>query len=517
MSFRNAFVHGLYFLRVARELARHDALFWIGEIGAAPAGLKTLVLSATRFVRRRTGLPEDRGERLALALRTLGPAFIKLGQMLATRADLIGPDLARGLAALQDRMPPFPADEARAIIARDLGAPLEEMFAAFEDEAVAAASVAQVHRARTPDGRDVAVKILRPGIKVRFQRDLAAFAWLAAFAEARIPKARRLRPVAVVETIAESVANELDLRLEAAAASELRQAMAGEPGYRIPVIDWQRTGAHVLTLEWIDGVALTDRTALDRLACDRKALAATIVRVFLLQAMRDGFFHADLHQGNLFVESDGTLVALDFGIMGRLDMSSRRYLAEILHGFLERDYQRVADWHFSAGYVDSHHDPARFAQAMRAIAEPIFDRPVRRIEASRLLGQLFQTTEAFGMETQPQLLLLQRSMVMVEGLALHLDAKANMWELSRPVIEAFMREQLSPDLLLADRIRASVMALADLPDLMVRVTRLVAGLERRLGQDTAPCEPKEDGRMGGGRLLLAFAIGAAFMALLLLV
>lgn len=478
--------HGLRFTRVAHVLARHDALFWVRDIGPAPAGLKGLILLVSRFARRRRGLPEDEGERLAAALRSLGPAYIKLGQMLATRPDLIGGNLARGLRALQDKLPPFPADEAKRRLADELEQPVDELFARFEEDAVAAASIAQVHKAETTGGRKVAVKILRPGIETQFRRDLAAFAWAARFAERTIPVARRLRPVAVVETIAQSVAQELDLRLEAAAASELGETMAGQADYRVPEVDWERTTKRVLTLEWVEGIPLWDIEALERAGFDRKRLAATIVRAFLLQAMRDGYFHADLHQGNLFVEEDGTVVALDFGIMGRLDALSRRYLAEILFGFQQRDYLRVARWHFSAGYVSGEHSIGQFAQAMRAIAEPIFERPARDISAGRLLGQLFATTETFGMETQPQLLLLQRSMVMVEGLALHLDPDANMWTLSRPVIKEWMREQLAPEYAAADAINELRASIADWPVLIRRARSVLEGLEA----GTIPVRPE---------------------------
>jgi len=478
--------HGLRFMRVAHALARHDALFWVRDIGPAPAGLKGLILLVSRFARRRRGLPKDEGERLAAALRSLGPAYIKLGQMLATRPDLIGSNVARGLRALQDKLPPFPPEEARQRLAEEFEQPLETVFARLEGDAIAAASIAQVHKAETADGRTVAVKILRPGIEARFRRDLAAFAWAAEFTERTIPAARRLRPVAVVETIAQSVAQELDLRLEAAAASELAETMAGETAYRVPAVDWERTTKCVLTLEWIDGIPLWDIEALDSAGYDRKRLAATVVRAFLLQAMRDGYFHADLHQGNLFVDRDGTVVALDFGIMGRLDALSRRYLAEILFGFQQRDYLRVARWHFSAGYVSPEHSVGQFAQAMRAIAEPIFGRPARDISAGRLLGQLFATTEAFGMETQPQLLLLQRSMVMVEGMALHLDAEANMWTLSRPVIAEWMREQLAPEHAAADAINELAASIADWPVLVRRARSVLEGLE----SGTIPARPQ---------------------------
>lgn len=501
--------HSIRFGMVAHALARHDALFWVRNIGPAPAGLKAMILLVSRFARRRRGLPETESERLAAALRSLGPAYIKLGQMLATRPDLIGSDMARGLRALQDKLPPFPAAEARARLAAELESPVEHFFARFDEDAIAAASIAQVHKAETTDGNPVAVKVLRPGIEAQFRRDLAAFAWAARFAERTIPAARRLRPVAVVETIAQSVAQELDLRLEAAAASELSETMAGESAYRVPEIDWQRTTKRVLTLEWVEGIPLWDIEALDRKGYDRSRLAAVVVRAFLLQAMRDGYFHADLHQGNLFVHEDGTVVALDFGIMGRLDLLSRRYLAEILFGFQQRDYLRVARWHFSAGYVSPEHSVEQFAQAMRAIAEPIFGRPARDISAGRLLGQLFATTEAFGMETQPQLLLLQRSMVMVEGMALHLDAEANMWTLSRPVIAEWMREQLAPEHAAADAVNETLASLADWPVLIRRARSVLEGLE----SGTIPMQPPppqaNPDNTSRGALGLAALLGAA--------
>lgn len=509
--------HSLRFLGVARVLARHDALFWIDTLSQAPRGLRPLIRLATRFARRRRGLPDAPGRRLAEALRSLGPAYIKLGQMLATRPDLIGAALAEELRDLQDSLPPFDPAQARARIAAELGQPLHDIFADFRDTAVAAASVAQVHKAKTPDGRIVAVKILRPDIEADFRRDLAAFRWAAMFVERFLPQARRLRPHAVVETIADSVAHELDLRLEAAAAAELAENMAGEPGYRIPAVDWQRTGRTVLTLEWVDGIPLSDVEALRDAGFDRGKLAATVVRVFLLQAMRDGVFHADLHQGNLFVDPDGTLVALDFGIVGRLDRASRRYLAEILYGFQERDYARVARWHFSAGYVPPGHSESRFAEAMRAIAEPIFDRPARDISAGRLLGQLFATTEHFGMQTQPQLILLQRSMVMVEGMALHLDTEANMWALSRPVIAEWIRGELSPELVLADSLHEIRETVTRLPAMLARADRLLQRMEQDRAQEHRPADSARPNEMrpARGAALLALALAAAALAVAL--
>ena len=470
-------------LGVARGLARHDALDFVARLGPAP-GLKLALRLVTLGVRRRPDLPAGEGERLAAALRSLGPAYIKLGQMLATRPDLVGRELAQGLMTLQDRLPPFPAADVHAAIAEALGAPVDALFDAFDDTPVAAASIAQVHKAVTGEGTTVAVKVLRPGIEQRFARDLDTFAWLATTAERHLPATRRLRPVAVVQTIADGVAAEMDLRLEAAAASDLAANMAGEPGYRIPAVDWQRTAQRVLTMEWIDGVALTDVAALEAAGHDRAALAGVVVRTFLTQAVRDGFFHADLHQGNLIVEPDGTIAAVDFGIVGRLDRATSRYLAEILWGFLQRDYARVAQLHFDAGYVPADRSVDQFALALKAIGEPIMGKPVSEISVGRLLAQLFATTEAFDMETQPQLLILQRTMVMAEGMALHLDPHANMWELSRPVIEAWMVDQLSPEVRLADTINRTLKAMTELPGLVDRAGRLIDRLEAADGRAT---------------------------------
>ncbi len=466
--------HLMRLVGVARALARHRALDWLLDHPRLSGRLRRVLRLLVFAAGRERDLDPDPHVRLVRALQDLGPAYVKLGQMLATRPDIIGADLARRLARLQDRMAPF--EDAARVVEEELGRPIDALFAEFEDMPVAAASIAQVHRARDHDGRPLAVKVLRPGIEEAFARDLDAFRVAAELIERHLPPARRLRPVEVVETVRRTVRDELDLRMEAAAAAELAENMAGEADYHVPAIDWPRTARRVLVMEWVDGVPLTDRAALKAAGHDGARLARVLVRSFLLQALRDGFFHADLHQGNFLVRADGVLTALDFGIMGRLDRGSRRYLAEILHGFQARDYRRVAEWHFRAGYVDRTHDVGRFAQAMRAIGEPIFDRPVREVAASRLLAQLFATTERFGMPTQPQLLLLQRSMVMVEGLALQLDEEANMWALSRPVIEAWVREELAPEIRAADALREAFDGLARLP-------RLLKRLEERLERD----------------------------------
>ena len=381
------------------------------------------------------------GARLARALRHLGPAFIKLGQTLATRPDLVGDELAEELSMLQDSLPPFDEECVLTAIAEELGVPLSEAFSSFDSEPIAAASVAQVHFATTLDGQDVAVKILRPGIKRQFERDISTFYWVARIFERASSEMRRLRPVDIVATMEANIKLETDLMMEAAAAGELADNMAGFEGYRVPRVIWALTTHRILTTERIIGIPIGNREALVKAGHDTSKLARTIVSAFLRQSIQHGFFHADLHPGNLFVEADGTIVAVDFGIMGRLDENSRRFLGEILWGFQKRDYRGVAQVHFDAGYVPESESIDLFAQALRAIAEPIIDRPIRDISFGHLFAQLLATTRRFSMQTQPQLLMLQRSMVMVEGLALMLDDDASMWALSRPELERFFITQ----------------------------------------------------------------------------
>jgi len=430
--------------KIARTLARHDALFPREYLALMPRRARMLrrILGSGR-ARDRVGSP---GERLARALESLGPAHIKLGQILATRPDIVGADVAAALEGLQDRLPPFPTEQARAQIVLSFRRPLEELFSKF-GEPVAAASIAQVHEAETADipPRRVAVKILRPGIEAEFARDLSTLAFAARMAERIFAEARRLRLTALIETLATSTALELDLRMEAAAASELSERMRTDAQFRVPEVDWQRTAERVLTTEWIDGVPLRDLDALRTAGHDPKDVALILMRSFLTQVLREGFFHADLHPGNLFVDGEGRLVAVDFGIMGRLDVPTRRFMAEILAGFLARDYVRVAQVHFDAGYVPPHHSVDTFAQALRAIGEPIFGRPARDMSMAKLLQQLFDTTRRFDMQAQPQLLLLQKTMVVVEGVARSLDSEFDIWEASRPVVERWMMDRLTPE------------------------------------------------------------------------
>ena len=452
---------------IARALARHDALFTLEATGVASS-----IVWAARMVSSRSaeGRP---GERLARALQELGPGFVKAGQLLSVRPDLVGEDVAADLAGLQDRLAPFPAAEARDAIERELGGAVEASFRSFEDAPVAAASIAQVHRAVTTDGRDVAVKVLRPGIDGVLRRDVALAHWLATLVERARPDLRRLRPVRAVETLREWVDVELDLRLEAAAADELARNMTDDPGFRAPEVDWRRTGERVLTLEWIDGVPIDERAALEAAGHDAEALVGQAARAFFNQVFRDGFFHADMHPGNLFVDGNGVIVAVDFGIMGRLDRATRLAVAEILLGFLTRDYERVAAVHFEAGYVPRDRSRALFAQACRSIGEPILGRPLAEISLARLLSQLFGVTERFGMPTQPRLLLLQKTMVVAEGVGRALAPEVNMWALARPLIEDWAGSNLSPPARAADAARRGVSTLRRLPDLARKIEGLV--------------------------------------------
>ena len=440
---------------------------------AIPAAVPFLRIGRA-FARRHARASARPGQRLAAAFGELGPSFIKLGQLLSTRADLFGEEITLDLASLQDRLPPFPGSEARVLIESEFSRPLETLFASFDEIPVAAASIAQVHFARTTEGLDVAVKVLRPGIVEAFARDLDLFLWLARLSERRQPLLRRLKPVEVVEMLAEVVEFEMDLRLEAAAASELAENFAGDPDFRVPRVDWRRTGRSVLTLERISGVRIDDRAALVAVGHQIGDLLNKAAGAFFNQVFRDGFFHADLHPGNMFVDASGAIGVVDFGIMGRLDRTTRFYLADMLLGFLSGDYRRVAEVHFAAGYVSPRRSVDAFAQACRAIGEPILGRPLQEISFARLLAQLFQVTEQFEMETQPQLLLLQKTMVQVEGLGRRLEPEVNIWVLARPLIEAWMRENRGPEARLQQRFEV-------IAEVIDGVPRLVRSLEALIG------------------------------------
>ena len=435
-----------------------------------------------------SGLPDRPGLRLGAAFEALGPSFIKLGQALSMRADLLGDMIADDLARLQDRLHPFSTVEARLIIETELETPIEVLFAEFNPVSIAAGSIAQVHYALTSDGHPVAVKILRPQIEAQFARDFALFHFMAKILVWLVPKTAILRPRSVVRILEKSVAMEMDLRLEAAAAAELAENFADEALFRVPRIDWQRTARRVLTLERVEGHHSGDIAGITAAGQDPKIILETAVRVFFLQVFRDGFFHADLHPGNLFIASDGALQPVDFGIMGRLDKTSQRYLAEMLIGFLKGDYQRVAEIHFIAGYVPAHMDRAAFAQACCSIGEPIQGRPLHEISLGKLLGQLLRITRTFEMQTRPELLLLQKTMILAEGMGRRLDPRVNMWQLAEPLVAQWVAENLSPQ-------ARTKRAAQEILNALERAPRLIRRLEKTIeqfGQDDN-LEPYQQG------------------------
>ncbi len=423
----------------------------------------------------RMGQPKSK--RISAALTRLGPSYVKLGQFLATRADVIGPELARDLAHLQDKQPPFSMALARATVEQELGGKLEDHFAEFGPP-VAAASIAQVHKAVVIENgvrRNVAVKILRPNVEKRFQRDLESYAFAARMVDRWVPSAQRLKPLAVVANLKRTTDLEMDLRLEAAAISEIADNIKGDAvKFRVPGIDWRRTQKRVLTTEWIDGTPIAEVETLKAEGHDTKALGLVVLQTFLRHAMRDGFFHADMHPGNLFVDVAGNVVAVDFGIMGRLGMRERRFLAEILHGLITRDYLRAAEVHFWAGYVPPHHDVAVFGQAMRAIGEPIHGRTADEISMADLLGQLFAYTDVFDMETRPELILLQKSMVIVEGVARSLDPHLNLWVAAEPIAKEWIERNLGP----MGRLRDVGEGASEFAKILGELPKLLASAER---------------------------------------
>ena len=450
-------------LKWGRTLARHGALKGIERDPLTPTPVRRLVRLA------RVGARVPKQPRYADAFQAIGPAAIKLGQTLATRPDLVGDEAANDLLRLQDALPPVPFATIRAQIELSFGRPLESIYRSFDEVPVGAASIAQVHRAVTTDGRDVAVKVIRPGVTDQFNRDIQTYEWAAAHVEMLGGEVARLRPRLVIANMKRWTARELDLRREAASASELAEAMEAMPGYRVPVIDWDRTTGKVMTMEWIDGIKISDRDGLIAAGHDVKELAARLVNAFLRQAIAEGFFHADMHQGNLFVTGNGDIVAIDFGIMGRIDRRARMWLAEILYGLITGNYKRVAEIHFEAQYVPGHHNVEEFATALRAVGEPMRGKPVRELSVGGMLDGLFAITRDFDMQTQPHLLLLQKTMVMVEGVATALDPDINLWETSGPYVKEWLRAELGPEAKAADALIENWRTLQRLPGLVRRI------------------------------------------------
>jgi ubiquinone biosynthesis protein len=505
--------HSFALLQIGFLLTRADLLFPLERIPGFPGLLRVVRILCPPAAAVRSLRP---GQRLAWALQRLGPSFIKLGQALSIRSDLIGEAAADDLAELQDRLPPFPGARARAVIEAELGQPLETLFARFDEDAIAAASVAQVHFAETHDGRQVAVKVLRPGVEAAFARDLDLFLWLAQGLEALLPQARRLRPVDVVGQLAQSVMLEMDLRYEAAAASELAENFKGDPGFRVPAVDWALTARRVITTARVEGIPIGDKAALLAAGHDLTAIVTNAATFFFNMVLRDGFFHADLHPGNLFVAADGAIVAVDFGIMGRIDRRHRIYLADLLTGFLTGDYKRVAEVHFEAGFVPATESVDAFTLACRSIGQPLLGRPLAEISVGRLLSQLFQITHQFNMETQPQLLMLQKTMVLAEGVGRNLDPTINMWVLTQPLIEEWMIANRSPPARVLETARALLQGLERLPQLIAATEKLVLNATANgisLHADTVKAVA---GSGGGGRVALPLWVIAVLLALAIL-
>ena len=490
MSALAAIGHGIRLARAGFVFAREGTFVDVDAALLPPVARLPLAIAnliAKRNVHGLTGLSR--------AIDRLGPSYVKMGQFLSTRPDIVGTKVALELESLQDRVTPMSRQAAIDIIEAAFGARIDSLFESF-GQPVAAASIAQVHRAsvRTPEGvKSVAVKVLRAGIDRRFARDLADMFFAARLAERATAEVRRLRPVQVVETLARSVRMEMDFRLEAAAASEFAENSRDDPDIRAPAIDWDRTTREVMTMEWIEGVPLADPERLTALGYDPRALARTLIQTFLRHALRDGFFHADMHQGNFFVDDTGRIVAVDFGIMGRLGYRERRFLAEILFGFIRRDYQRVAEVHFEAGYVPNIHRVEDFAQAIRAIGEPIHSRTADQISMAKLLTLLFDITALFDMTTRVELVMLQKTMVVVEGVARKLDPQLNMWSTSESVVGAWIAENLGPRGRIEDAGRSvsSVVAfLAGAPrrfeEMTARLDAVVANTAANASHDNRP-------------------------------
>ncbi len=442
------------------------------------------------------------------ALTALGPAYIKFGQVLSTRPDVVGEDMAQQLRVLQDQLPPFSRAEAMAEVERELGRPVSELFSEFS-EPIAAASIAQVHRARLAEsGEDVAVKVLRPGIERAFNKDVDAFYFAARIVDLFAPGARRLRPMDVIEHFDGVVQGELDLRLESAAASEFAANTTGDAGFRLPQIRWELSARRVMTMGWADGTAIGDNAALDAAGHDRRVLGERVLSLFLNHALRDGYFHADMHQGNMKVAANGDIIAYDFGIMGHIDEYTRRVYAEILFGFIKRDYKRVAEVHFEAGYVPADRDVDEFARAIRAVGEPIFGMDASHISMGNLLNYLFEVTERFGMETRTELILLQRTMVVVEGVARSLDPKINIWEVAHPVVEDYIKKSIGPRAVASDLLQTAKVLARFGP-------RLPALMEQALIAQSQP--PSSDKTPLGRRSAALLGAVAGALATLLLV
>jgi len=454
--------------KLARKVAKSDILNITSKFKEPPITIKILfkILSFSFVNNKNINFANDEGERLSNSLESMGTTFIKLGQFLATRPDIIGDELSKKLEGLQDKLPPFSQIQAKEIIKNDLG---DETYNSIIDlsEPVAAASIAQVHKAQINDNgtiKDVAIKILRPDIKKIFNEEIDAIMLFAFLMESLIKKSRRLKLVEVVFLLKEITNLEMDLRFEAAAANEYAENTKNDVGFRVPQIYWNFTSENVMTLDWVEGVSIRETEELKKRSLNTKKIAEDVIQNFLRHAVRDGFFHADMHQGNIFIDNNGHIVPIDFGIMGRLDKMSKRFLAEILFGFIQRDYRKVAEVHLTAGLVPNNVPIDDLSQALRSIGEPIFGQAVKDISGGKLLKQLFDVTEKFNMQTQPQLLMLQKTMVVVEGVARKLNPETNIWVTSRPVLESWLKETKDPMNTISETIQNTSEVIKRLPE-----------------------------------------------------
>jgi len=458
-------------LQIARAFAKYRCYFFLkGTRLDKPARILGFILAPSQTS---TSLIMSDGQKLTQIFQTLGPCFIKLGQSLSVRSDIIGDKLAEDLSKLQDKLPPFPTAEAKQIIETELGRNFNSIFSQFNEQPAAAASIAQVHFARDLEGNEVAVKILRPNIESKFFKDINLLHWLAKLINKKFPEYRRLKLNEVVNTLEITSIIEMDLQFEAASANELAENFKDDEDIRIPKIYWQNSSSRVMTLEKFVGIPIDETKRLQAAGLDLNNIIKKSANIFLKQTLRDGFFHADMHPGNVLVDNNGKICVYDFGIMGRIDRKTRIFMAEMLLGFLNRDYQKVADIHFEAGYIPQNQSRELFAQACRAIGEPIFGLPQSHISIATLLQKLFKVTERFQMETQPQLLLLQKTMMMAEGIARKLDPQVNFWELSKDLIEDWGKENLGPKAKIEEKYKQAINALKNFGEAITNLNQVI--------------------------------------------
>jgi ubiquinone biosynthesis protein len=462
-------------LRIARVVLRHRLGDLLEGTGAWP--FLRLLRPFVPALGEEAKLP--RGERLRLALQELGPIFVKFGQVLSTRRDLLPPDIADQLALLRDQVAPFPGAIARAEVERALGKPVGELFADFESTPLASASIAQVHAARLHDGRQVVVKVLRPDIRRQIDADIALLRFLASIVDRTHPRATNIRPHEVVAEIEGTLHAELDLEREGANASLMRRTWSGSPDLYVPEVHWPLSTESVLTMERVSGIGADHVAELEAAGVDRRRLAAKGVRVFYLQVFRDNFFHADAHAGNIWVDpergDDPRFIALDFGIVGQLSARDQYYLAENFMAIFQRDYRRIAELHVEAGWLPATVRIDELEASVRAVCEPYFTRPLSQISIAEVVVKLFRTAQRYELTLQPQLILLQKTLLNIEGVARTLDPDLDIWAVAQPVLEKILRERYSADTLVKEFRKR-------LPELVTQAPEMPRLLRDWLGQ-----------------------------------